>query len=193
MQTNQGRKEGRSVKLGLCASLLAPSSIAWLVELSGELGMGPFAHLVRIPASNTSSLFHRPLTIGRKERRMETRCTLWGCIAVLKVGLKSIEELLSESNIYENSFKIGPGQWTQCSGHHISSALCSYKYNYIYSLFVSSDWSSNSDDVLLYIYTSKPTFSDYHSLPCCKWCYKCHSKSLKQYQCNWSHKMLIWC
>ena len=123
---------------------------------------------------------------GRKEGRMETRCTLWGCIAVLKVGLKSIEELLSESNIYENSFKIGPGQWTQCSGHHISSALCSYKYNYIYSLFVSSDWSSYSDDVLLYIYTSKPTFSDYHSVPCCKWCYKCHSKSLKQYQCKMS-------
>ena len=22
-------------------------------------------------------------------------------------------------------------------------------------------------------------------------CYKCHSKSLKQYQCNWCHKMLI--
>ena len=23
------------------------------------------------------------------------------------------------------------------------------------------------------------------------WCYKCHSKSLKQYQCNWCHKMKI--
>ena len=42
------------------------------------------------------------------------------------------------------------------------------------------------DDVLLYIYP--PTFSDFHSVHWCNWCYKSHSKSLKQYQSNWCHK-----
>ena len=55
----EGRKEGR-VKLGLCATVLAPSSIADWMKLSGESGMEPFAHQSMLPASNTSSLFHRP-------------------------------------------------------------------------------------------------------------------------------------
>ena len=33
------------------------------------------------------------------------------------------------------------------------------------------------------------TFSDFHSVHWRNWCYKSHSKSLKQYQCNWYHKM----
>ena len=37
----------------------------------------------------------------------------------------------------------------------------------------------------------QPTFSDFHSVPWCNQCYKCHSKSLKQYQCNQCHNMLI--
>ena len=39
--------------------------------------------------------------------------------------------------------------------------------------------------------SSKATFSDFHSVQWCNWCYKCHSKSLKQYQCNWCHMMQI--
>ena len=38
------RKEGRKVKLGLCATVLALSSIADWMKLSGDVGMGPFAH-----------------------------------------------------------------------------------------------------------------------------------------------------
>ena len=44
---------------------------------------------------------------------------------------------------------------------------------------------------MIVYYTSKATFSDFHSVHWCNWCYKCHSKLLKQYQCNWCHKMLI--
>ena len=39
----------------------------------------------------------------------------------------------------------------------------------------------------IYIYISKATFPDFHSVPWCNWCYKCHSKLLKQYHCNWCH------
>ena len=39
-----GRKEGRKVVHGLCATVLAPSSIADWMKLSGDVGMGPFAH-----------------------------------------------------------------------------------------------------------------------------------------------------
>ena len=53
------RKEGRRVMLGLCATVLAPSSIADWMKLSGEAGMEPFAHQSMLLASNTSSLFHR--------------------------------------------------------------------------------------------------------------------------------------
>ena len=34
-------------------------------------------------------------------------------------------------------------------------------------------------------------FSDFHSVHWCNWCYKYHFRSLKQYQCDWYHKMLI--
>ena len=47
--------------------------------------------------------------------------------------------------------------------------------------------------MVYYISMAAPTFSDFHSVSWCNWCYKCHSKSLKQYQCNWCHKMLIEC
>ena len=49
---------------------------------------------------------------------------------------------------------------------------------------ISSDRSSCTGDGLLHIYP-KATFSDFHSVHWCNWFYKCHSKSLKQYQCNW--------
>ena len=52
--------------------------------------------------------------------------------------------------------------------------------------FVSSDRSSYSDVVLLYICSSGHFFR-FSIRPLMQWCYK----SLKQYQCNWSHKMLI--
>ena len=41
--------------------------------------------------------------------------------------------------------------------------------------------------MVYYISAAAPTFSDFHSVPWCNWCYKCHSKSLKKYQCNWCH------
>ena len=37
------------------------------------------------------------------------------------------------------------------------------------------------------------TFSDFHSVDWSYWCYKCHSKLLKQYQCIWCHKMQLDC
>ena len=44
--------------------------------------------------------------------------------------------------------------------------------------------------IYIYIYLSAaPAFSDFHSVPWCNWCYECHSKSLKQYQCNRCHKI----
>ena len=58
------------------------------------------------------------------------------------------------------------------------------------TVIVSSDRSSYSDVGLLH---TRTTFSDFHSVLWCNWCYKCHSKSLKQYQCNWCHRMLIEC
>ena len=51
-------------------------------------------------------------------------------------------------------------------------------YNIIYNIFYISA-------------AAAATFSDFLSVHWCNWCYKCHSKSLKQYQCNWCHKMLI--
>ena len=57
-------------------------------------------------------------------------------------------------------------------------------------LLISSDRTSCTDDGLLYI---QATISNFHSVPWCNWCYKCHSKSLKQYQCSWYHKILIEC
>ena len=57
------RKEGRKVMRGLCATVLAPSSIADWMELTGESGMEPFALQSMFPASNTSSLFHRPFNV----------------------------------------------------------------------------------------------------------------------------------
>jgi len=44
--------------------------------------------------------------------------------------------------------------------------------------------------LVYYIYIRAATFSDFHSVHWCNWWHKCHSKSLKQYQCNWCHKML---
>ena len=47
----------------------------------------------------------------------------------------------------------------------------------------------------IHTYIYQPIFSAFYSVPWCNWCYKCHSnlesKSLKQYQCNWYHKMEI--
>ena len=60
MLVSSSRKEGRKVVRGLCATVLAPSSIADWMKLSGDVGMEPFAHQSMLPASNTSSLFHRP-------------------------------------------------------------------------------------------------------------------------------------
>ena len=64
--------------------------------------------------------------------------------------------------------------------------------------FVSSDRSSYSDDVLLYIHPRQlfqiftqsiaTYFLNFHSVHWCNWCYKCHSKPLKQYQSNWCHR-----
>ena len=53
----------------------------------------------------------------------------------------------------------------------------------------SSDRSSCTDDGLLYIYPQHQLFQIL-SIYAFLYCYKCHSKSLKQYQCNWCHKML---
>ena len=57
--------------------------------------------------------------------------------------------------------------------------------------FVSSDRSSYSDDLLVYI--QQATFWDFHPVLWCNWCYKCHSKSksLKQYQCNSNVPMFL--
>ena len=52
------------------------------------------------------------------------------------------------------------------------------------SNFISSDRSSCTDDGLLYIQLFQ-ILSIYAFL----YCYKCHSKSLKQYQCNWCHRI----
>ena len=51
----------------------------------------------------------------------------------------------------------------------------------------SSDRSSCTDDGLLYIYPH-PLFQIL-SIYAFLYCYKCHSKSLKQYQCNWCHRI----
>ena len=53
-------------------------------------------------------------------------------------------------------------------------------------VFISSDRSSYSDVVLLDVqfFFQILTQSFWYN-----WCYKCHSKSLKQYQCNWCHRI----
>ena len=51
---------------------------------------------------------------------------------------------------------------------------------YVFFGIISSDRSSYSDDVLVYI---RPLF-EILSIYAFLYCYKCHSKSLKQYQCN---------
>ena len=58
---------------------------------------------------------------------------------------------------------------------YASSALCE---------FISSDRSSCTDDGLLYIYISIRPLFQILSIYAFLYCYKCHSKSLKQYQCN---------
>ena len=65
---------------------------------------------------------------------------------------------------------------------HISCALRLAALHSI-SLIVSSDRSSCTDDGLLYIQSSNPLFQIW-SIYAFRYCYKCHSKSLKQYQCN---------
>ena len=53
---------------------------------------------------------------------------------------------------------------------------------------ISSDRSSCTDDGLLYIYPQWQLFQIL-SIYAFLYCYKCHSKSLKQYQCNWCHRI----
>ena len=45
--------------------------------------------------------------------------------------------------------------------------------------------------MVVYYISAAVSFSDFQSVHWRNWCYKCHSKSLKQYQCNWCHKMQI--
>ena len=62
--------------------------------------------------------------------------------------------------------------------HHNEKHFDKYIIN-----IVSSDRSSCSDDGLLYIQSSNPLFQIW-IIYAFLYCYKCHSKSLKQYQCN---------
>ena len=71
------------------------------------------------------------------------------------------------------------------------SRALNYQYltssNYWWNI-ISSDRSSCTDDGLLYIYISIRPLFQILSIYAFLYCYKCHSKLLKQYQCNWCHK-----
>ena len=81
--------------------------------------------------------------------------------------------------------------------HHHWPLTCFILITTIFGTWVSkmalpkTPTSYYSDDGKLYIRAAAAAFSDFHSVHSCNWCYKCHSKSLKQYQCNWCHKMHI--
>ena len=118
---------------------------------------------------------------------------------------------LSDHNLRDKAFKFGVGELRtkildtcRLLGHFTSVWLCHCHMYSTHCSSVRSNYHMTSEPstfllaptgaliVTLCYYISvaaAATFSDFHSDHWCKGCYKSHSKSLKQYQCNWCQKI----